>query len=103
MVFFLSFKVLILSTFEDLMISQKCIGYVVCNVGPRVLQTYVVNFICQKVQIFWADSDYVGRINNKSSLKAKKFFYYIQIMQRFHAKKIQLKVGWFFILWGTTW
>ena len=31
---------------------------------PRVLQTYVVNLICQKVQIFQADSDYVGRINH---------------------------------------
>ena len=30
----------------------------------RVLQTYVVNFICQKVQHFQADSGYVGKINN---------------------------------------
>ena len=32
----------------------------------RVLQTYVVNFICQKVQKFWADSDYLGKINKKN-------------------------------------
>ena len=30
------------------------------------------NFICQKVQKFWADSGYVGKINNKK--KFKKFF-----------------------------
>ena len=29
----------------------------------RVLQTYVVNFICQKLQQFWAYSDYMGKIN----------------------------------------
>ena len=29
----------------------------------RVLQTYVVNFICQKVQHFLADSEYLGKIN----------------------------------------
>ena len=36
---------------------------------PRVLQTYVVNLICQKVQDFHADSDYVGKINNKKNFK----------------------------------
>ena len=30
----------------------------------RLLQTCVVNFICQKVQNFWADSDYLGKISN---------------------------------------
>ena len=30
----------------------------------RVIQTYVVNFICQKVQTFWADSDSLGKIND---------------------------------------
>ena len=29
----------------------------------RVIQTFVANFICQKVQIFWPDSDYMGKIN----------------------------------------
>ena len=38
----------------------------------RVLQTYVVNFICQKVQNFWADSDYLGKISNK---KIFNFFF----------------------------
>ena len=31
----------------------------------RVLQTYVVNFISQKVQHFQADSEYLGKINTK--------------------------------------
>ena len=31
----------------------------------RVLQTYVVNFISQKVNHFWTDSDYMGKINTK--------------------------------------
>ena len=30
----------------------------------RVIQTYVVNLIYQKVQKFWTDSDYLGKINN---------------------------------------
>ena len=30
------------------------------------------NFICQKVQKFWADSGYVGKINNK---KFSKIFF----------------------------
>ena len=33
----------------------------------------VVNFVCQKVQNFWADSDDVGKINNKK--KSKRFFF----------------------------
>ena len=32
------------------------------SIHSRVLQTYVVNFICQKVQKFWEDSNYVGKI-----------------------------------------
>ena len=39
----------------------------------RVLQTYVVNFICQKVQHFQADSESLGKINNKKIFK--KFFF----------------------------
>ena len=31
----------------------------------RVLRTYVVNFICQKVQSFQADSEYLGEIDTK--------------------------------------
>ena len=38
-----------------------------------MLQTYVVNFICQKVQNFWADSDSLGKINDKKNFK-KIFF-----------------------------
>ena len=38
----------------------------------RVIQTYVVNFICQKLQNFWADSDSLGKINDK---KISKFFF----------------------------
>ena len=37
----------------------------------RVLQTYVVNLICQKVQDFHADSDYVGKINKNKVSKKK--------------------------------
>ena len=37
----------------------------------RVLQTYVVNFICQKVQQFQADSEYLG----KSNTKKNQFFF----------------------------
>ena len=29
----------------------------------RVIQTYVVNFVGQKVQMFWPDYDYMGEIN----------------------------------------
>ena len=39
----------------------------------RVIQTYVVNFICQKVQFFWPDSDYMGKINIKIFFK---FFFF---------------------------
>ena len=39
----------------------------------RLLQTCVVNFICQKVQNFWADSDSLGKINDKKIFK--KFFF----------------------------
>ena len=39
----------------------------------RVLQTYVVNFLCQKVQHFQADSESLGKINNKKIFK--KFFF----------------------------
>ena len=39
----------------------------------RVIQTYVVNFICQKVQTFWADSDSLGKINDKKIFK--NFFF----------------------------
>ena len=35
----------------------------------RVIQTYVVNFICQKVQTFWADSDSLGKINDEKIFK----------------------------------
>ena len=42
-------------------------------VSFRVIQTYVVNFICQKVQTFWADSDSLGKINDKKIFK--KFFF----------------------------
>ena len=38
-----------------------------------MIQTYVVNFICQKVQIFWPDSDYMGKIDIKKIFK-KNFF-----------------------------
>ena len=38
-----------------------------------MIQTYVVNFICQKVQTFWADSDSLGKINDKKIFK--KFFF----------------------------
>jgi hypothetical protein len=31
-----------------------------------VIQTYVVNFICQKVQICWPDSDYMDKDSAKS-------------------------------------
>ena len=41
--------------------------------NSRVIQTYVVNFICQKVQTFWADSDSLGKINDKKIFK--KFFF----------------------------
>ena len=72
------------------------------------------NFLCQKVQKFWADSDYVGKINNKclalpkdlqSFCEVQKkclqifsiFFYYIWIIQMFQKykifQKIQLEVG----------
>ena len=34
-----------------------------------MIQTYVVNFICQKVQIFWPDSDYMGKIDIKKNFK----------------------------------
>ena len=34
-----------------------------------MIQTYVVNFICQKVQTFWADSDSLGKINDKKIFK----------------------------------
>ena len=37
--------------------------------NSKVLQTYVVNFICQKVQNFWADSDSLGKINDKKIFK----------------------------------
>ena len=40
-----------------------------------MLQTYVVNFICQKVQNFWADSDYLGKISDKKNLIFKFFFF----------------------------
>ena len=49
-------------------ISRSC---VLCSF--RVIQTYVVNFICQKVQTFWADSDSLGKINDKKIFK--KFFF----------------------------
>ena len=39
----------------------------------RVIQTYVVNFICQKVQTFWADSDSLCKINDKKIFK--NFFF----------------------------
>ena len=29
----------------------------------RVIQSYVVNFLCQKVQFVWPDSDYIGKID----------------------------------------
>ena len=38
-----------------------------------MIQTYVVNFICQKVQFFQPDSDYMGKINIKNIFK-KNFF-----------------------------
>ena len=38
-----------------------------------MIQTYVVNFICQKVQFFWSDTDYMGKINIKKIFK--KFFF----------------------------
>ena len=41
--------------------------------AARVIQTYVVNFICQKVQTFWTDSDSLGKINDK---KFSKFFFF---------------------------
>jgi hypothetical protein len=44
-----------------------------CSLFFRVLQTYVVNFICQKVQHFQADSEYLGKINTKK--KKFKFFF----------------------------
>ena len=34
----------------------------------RVLQTYAVNLICQKVQHFQADSEYFGGINNEQNI-----------------------------------
>ena len=34
-----------------------------------MIQTYVVNFICLKVQVFWPDSDYMGKINIKKNFK----------------------------------
>jgi hypothetical protein len=37
------------------------------HVCGRVIQTYVVNYICQKVQKFWPDSDYMGKINIKKN------------------------------------
>ena len=45
---------------------QKYWNNAMLNDGSsRVIQTYVVNFICQKVQNFWADSDYLGEIINR--------------------------------------
>ena len=38
-----------------------------------MIQTYVVNFICQKVQHFQADSESLGKINNKKIFK--NFFF----------------------------
>ena len=38
-----------------------------------MLQTYVVNLICQKVKYFQADSDYMNKINIKKNFK-KNFF-----------------------------
>ena len=35
----------------------------------RVLQTYVVNLISQKVQNFQADSEYLGKINSKKKIQ----------------------------------
>ena len=34
-----------------------------------MIQTYVVNFTCQKVQSFWPDSDYMGKIDIKKFFK----------------------------------
>ena len=34
-----------------------------------MLQTYVVNFICQKVQHFQADSENLEKINTKKKIK----------------------------------
>ena len=47
----------------------------------RVLQTYVVNFICQKMQNFQADSGYVGKINNIFFFKffKKKSFQFLAL------------------------
>ena len=42
--------------------------------GDRVIQTYVVNFVCQKLQNFWADSDSLGKINDKRISKKNFFF-----------------------------
>ena len=39
----------------------------------RVLQTYVVNLICQKVKFFQADSKNLGKINIKKIFK--RFFF----------------------------
>ena len=93
-----------------------------CNFCHRSKMTYMSlgwfksakNFICQKVQKFWADSGYVGKINNKKIFKnffcqclalpkdrqsfcevqkkchqifSKKFFYSIWIIQMFQKCK----------------
>ena len=40
----------------------------------RVLQTYVVNFICRKVQHFQADSEYLGQVGFENDMKITPIF-----------------------------
>mgnify|MGYP006864189594 CR=1 FL=1 len=47
----------------------KVITHAYLYTNFRAIQTYVVNFTCQKVQNFWADSDSLGKINDKKIFK----------------------------------
>ena len=58
---------------QDILTFKNTVFMVDFFIHIRVLQTYVVNFICQKVQHFQADSESLGKINNKKIFK-KIFF-----------------------------
>ena len=52
---------------------SKQVGGTQNDQNIMVLQTYLANFMCQKVQHFQADSKYLGKINTK-----KNYFFFTE-------------------------